>query len=505
MKLTTAMHPLQLLHIEDSTDDAVLILEELANGGFDVVSERVETVAEMEAALARGGWQLVISDFNLPRFSAMVALRILAKIAPELPCIIVSGAIGEEAAVALMKEGATDFVMKQRLSRLVPAVERSLRDAQTRREREQAIQAMRASEARLNTIAAHLPGVVFQEILDTEGGANMVYVSEGCRAVFGLEPDTLMERQNAIPEMILPEDRAAFIMARAESAKRLTPRNWEGRVRANLSGEIKWINLRASARRLPSGIVISDGIISNVTASKLAEMALLASQEQLRALASHVESLKEEERAHIAREIHDDLGATLTAAKIDLAWIQSRLPADNPELKDKVEDMNVLLDAGVDTARRISRRLRPSVLDHGIAAAIEWQAREFQKRTGIRCDYVCLAGEILLAPELSTTLFRIFQETLTNIARHAQARHVEVTLDQPGSTITLIVQDDGRGISIDDMNKKSSYGLRNMRERVDFVGGTFSISASAGRGTRIEVCLPSRAPARTGRTEALGT
>jgi two-component system sensor histidine kinase UhpB len=485
---------LRILHVEDSEDDATLIQAELSAGGFSVASHRVETAAQMRAALAGDGWDLVISDFNLPEFSAMGALEILRTSNPDLPCIVVSGAIGEEAAVALMKAGASDFVMKQRLSRMAPAVERTLREAQMRREHRSTVEELQESEDRFRALSAHLPVVVFQTILYPDGSIDPAYVSEGCRAVLGVEPSAWIRNGNLLAELVISEDRPSFLRTGVEAATRLTSRNWEGRIRVGPERDLKWINLRAGIRRLPSGVVMSEGIITNVTESKLAEEALRASRQRLRALSGHVENIKEEERGHIAREIHDDLGGTLAAAKIDLAWLRNRLPADQPALAEKADAMQALMNHAIEATGRISRRLRPLVLDYGIAAAVEWQINEFRKRMGIVCEFLCPQEEIPLEPELATALFRIFQETLTNIAKHAAATRVDVALEDNGDLVLLTVVDDGCGVSPEDIQKSGSYGIRGMRERAEFLGGEIAIIPVEHGGTRVRVLVPARRP-----------
>ena len=211
-------------------------------------------------------------------------------------------------------------------------------------------------------------------------------------------------------------------------------------------------------------------------------------------LASHIERVKEEERAHVAREIHDDLGGTLTAAKIDLAWMRGRLRPEQSALAEKADAMEALLDSAIEATGRISRSLRPVVLDYGVSAAIEWQVKEFRKRMGITCDFVCSRDDIVLDRELSTALFRIFQETLTNIAKHAGASHVDISLEDDGNSVLLTVTDDGRGIDPGDMHKSGSYGIRGMRERADFLGGTIDISGASGAGTQVRVSLPAQRP-----------
>lgn len=485
---------LRVLLVEDNEDDAHVMLATLAAGGFSVVSKRVETAEQLREAAEQDAWDLILSDYSLPRFSALEALETLRHMEVHAPLVLVTGAIGEESAVAVIKAGANDLVMKQSLHRLLPVVERALREQESLRQYQLAVEALNESEARFQAIAANLPGVVFQSILYADGTADFAYVSEGSQLVLGVPADALMANPGIMLDMILPEDRPSFIEGRIRTATQLVARNWEGRVRVPNAGDIKWVNLRASVRKLPSGVVLSDGIISNITESKLAQEAIQESQHQLRQLASHVEKVKEMERGHMAREIHDDLGGTLTAAKIDLAWIRSRLPAGQPALLDKVNAMDGLLDYAIAATQRIARSLRPLVLDYGVAAAIEWQIKEFRKRMGIPCEFFCAQEEIVLDADLSTALFRIFQETLTNVAKHAGARRVEVALEDNGDEVLLIVTDDGRGIDPADMQKNQSYGIRGIRERTGALGGTVEITGAPGTGTRVRVCLPAKRP-----------
>ena len=142
--------------------------------------------------------------------------------------------------------------------------------------------------------------------------------------------------------------------------------------------------------------------------------------------------------------------------------------------------------------------MRPLILDYGVTGAIEWQVKEFRKRMGITCDFVYSREDIVLDRELATALFRIFQETLTNIAKHAGASRVDVSLEDDGNQVLLTVTDDGRGIEPRDMHKSGSYGIRGMRERASFLGGIMDISGASGAGTQVRVCLPAKRPSHAG-------
>ena len=482
--------PLRVLIVEDSADDAELILDVLRMDGFDVDSLRVETAAAMQDALDGGNWDLILSDYNLPSFSAAEALAVSKDRKLDLPFIIVSGCIGEEAAVALMKAGAHDFVMKESAARLVPAVHRCLLETETRRQFNLAQIALRRSEARFRAIASNLPGVVFQWLQEKDGTVVCPYASEGSVALFGLSPAALQETPGLFLGRILPEDRESYDQAMAASARNLTTWNWEGRIRNGGENEIKWINLRASPRRTSSGAVLWNGIMANITQNKLTEVELKHSREQLAELSSYLQNVKEQERARIAREIHDDLGGTLTAIKIDLLWLHNRLHEERQDLQEKMDSMDLLVDRAIEVTRRIASDLRPGILDFGIVAAIEWQAREFQSRTGIRCETASSSEEISLDPDLSVNVFRIFQETLTNVMKHANASAVHVAIGASDGWLDLEVHDNGRGITRDDMAKPKSFGIRGMLERTRNLGGHIEFSGAPGQGTTLSVRLP---------------
>jgi len=221
---------------------------------------------------------------------------------------------------------------------------------------------------------------------------------------------------------------------------------------------------------------------------------LRESEENLRALTARLRSVREDEQIRIAREIHDELGQALTGLKMDLTWLSGKLPADEKPLLKKIKSMFRLIDETIRSVRKIASGLRPDLLDEvGLAAAIGWQARDFQLRTGIRCNVNLPPDSDALDQERSTAVFRIFQEVLTNVARHANATRVDVFMRQDADTLTLEVQDNGRGISAAEMRGSKSLGLLGMRERVLLFSGTLDINGTRGRGTQVTVSLPLRA------------
>jgi signal transduction histidine kinase len=220
---------------------------------------------------------------------------------------------------------------------------------------------------------------------------------------------------------------------------------------------------------------------------------LRASREQLRQFAAHLQSVREEERTEIAREIHDELGQALTGLKLDLSWLRRKLPKDQVLLTDKIDGMARFLDQTIQGVREIATRLRPGVLDLGLTAAIEWQVGEFQSRTGNACKVSSCLEEIQLDRQRSTALFRILQEALTNVARHAKASAVEINLEERGNDVVLEVADNGIGIEPVKILDPKSLGLLGMRERALLLGGQVTIRRNSGAGTAVIARLPTEA------------
>lgn len=231
------------------------------------------------------------------------------------------------------------------------------------------------------------------------------------------------------------------------------------------------------------------GIIRDITQYKLYFEELLRSRQELRNLTSHIESLREKERTDIAREIHDVLGQSLTALKIDLSWMRKKIDTSEKELVEKTAVMDGLINDIIATVRRLSAYLRPGILDDlGLAAAIEWQSEEFRKRTGLTCRVSC--EEIPELPEgKAVALFRIFQESLTNIIKHSNADSVDISLVKTDDTIDMIIKDNGRGFKSENLANRGSYGIIGMRERVKSFNGILDISGTEN-GVSVHVQIP---------------
>ncbi len=229
----------------------------------------------------------------------------------------------------------------------------------------------------------------------------------------------------------------------------------------------------------------------DITEQKKAEEELERSHEELRSLSTHLQLVREKESTRIARRIHDELGQSLTALQMDLSWLDNRLPKRSTVLREKAGKMARLVDSTIDSVHRISTELRPILLDDlGLLAAIEWQANDFQNRSGIACEVTFDCRERSINKDAATALFRIFQETLTNVARHASATAVALTLKETGNELIMEVADNGRGITDEQIEDSSSFGIMGMRERANFLGGAVHLKGQHFRGTTVSVTIP---------------
>ena len=264
------------------------------------------------------------------------------------------------------------------------------------------------------------------------------------------------------------------------------------------AGAVDYIVKPVIAPVLKSKLAVFVGLhdMNRMLSAELAERArseqrLRASEENLRALAAHLQSVREEERIHIAREIHDELGQALTGLKFDINSLTKSVTTEGAQgIVGKTANLCQQIDRIINSVRRIASGLRPEVLDEiGLAAAIEWQAREFSRRTGIRCMVAIEAGFTDPDKDRSTALFRIFQELLTNVARHANATKVVVNLAD-GDSLKLKVEDNGRGIQAHEIESPRSLGFLGLRERVLAFGGSIDVKGQEGKGTAVAVVIP---------------
>ena len=268
-----------------------------------------------------------------------------------------------------------------------------------------------------------------------------------------------------------------------------------------LNKQIQLTALNKNGRTFPVEIAVSaiqrdntytfTGIIRDITQRKQAEGELLTSRERLRNLSNRLQSAREEEKTRIAREIHDELGQALTMMKLDLSWIEKKLPAKDDAVIEKARAMKVLIEETIQIVQRISSELRPQMLDIlGLCDTLKWQTKEFQKRTGIHCTLNIEPDQFPVDSERSTALFRVYQEALINVARHAEAQKVESSFRKEINTLVLEVKDNGVGMDENLVENPQSLGLIGIRERILVWRGTMQLQSILGEGTTLKVTIP---------------
>ena len=353
-----------------------------------------------------------------------------------------------------------------------------------------AARAMELSESRYRAIISNIPGLIFQCSRVAEHKLNFQYLNEHCEDLLGISSAKLYDYPDLFTEMMLLKDSEKFWHTLDESGKQLSTLNWQGQIHIAKWQDTKWISIRATPQRLLNGKILWDGVITNITETKLKEIELTRSRAQLAELSAHIQRVKEEERTRIAREIHDDLGGNLTAAKMALGLLKRRFDDTNIVVREKIDYATHLLDRTIDSIHRIAADLRPSVLDFGLIAAIEWQATEFERLSGITCHFHRNLEEIALDDTTSAAIFRIFQEALTNVSKHAQASEVRANLSVNHQSLYLHISDNGQGMKKSEQNKPDSFGIRGMTERVASLHGDLRIESEMGKGTRLFIQIP---------------
>lgn len=358
----------------------------------------------------------------------------------------------------------------------------AIRDITRRKMAEKVLQ---ESESKYKTLTENsLTGIFIHQ------NGKLIFVNDKFAEMHGYKPEELLRKSHLL--LVHPDQKKNM---KGMASKRLkgksVPQQYEVQ-RITKDGKTIWCEMMATLIQYKGKPAIMGNVI-DITERKLAEVAIKESEEQLRNLTTYLQKIGEVERTNIAREIHDELGLGLTVLKIDLSWLRKRLPENEIPLHEKAETMTQLIDKTIQTVKKISTELRPGLLDDlGLAAAIEWQAEEFQKRTGIQCKITIDPKDVTFDRDRNTAIYRIFQETLTNVARHAQATEVDVSLRQRDGQLELNVRDNGRGITEKELANPRSFGLIGIRERVKIFSGINIIKGVPGKGTTVTVRMPIR-------------
>ncbi len=456
--------PLRILIVEDSENDALLLLRELRRGGYKPDNERVDTAADMEAALEKRDWDLVISDHSMPSFSSSAALEILQRKGLDLPFIIVSGQIGEDAAVAAMKAGAHDYIMKDNLARLNTAIERELREAEVRRERRQA-------EEKYRSIFENAVEGIFQTTAD----GRFLTANPALARMYGYgSPEELLTTVSNIEDQLYvdPERRAEFnrVVQQHDIVS-----GFEIQIYRK-DGSVMWASVSARAVRNASGELLGyEGTVEDITERKRAEEAL--------------HEIREAERRRIARDLHDE-------AMQDLAFVLQSLQFAQLTSGDRGQDDR--LGQEIAALRRVVAGLRNAVYDLRLGSEDRSLLRslesliELNRQMAPERELELVVEENFstqLTGAMRTELSRIVQEALVNVRRHSGATWARVTLGHEGDEVWIEIVDNGRGF---EPRKSAGIGLTGMQERVGALGGKLEIWSKPGEGTRVtlRVALP---------------
>jgi PAS domain S-box-containing protein len=355
-------------------------------------------------------------------------------------------------------------------------------------QREATRQALAHSVSDLHAIVAHIPGMAFQVQRLHDASPTLRYVSEQSVQLLGIKASALRGNPERFFKLIVEEDRAGYLARLADAAGGHMTFNWEGRIWMKAWKDVKWVSIRVSQRKTAEG-TIWDGIMLNMTHSKEAEAELLNSRAQLSALATHVEAVKEQERVHLAREVHDDLGGNLTAIKIGLSWLMRHIPPDMTPLIERTAYLDNVVDQTFEAAHRIASNLRPAALDFGIVPALAWQLQRFGRNTDIACKLSAPDEPIPLEPDAAIAAFRIVQEALTNVAKHARATQVKLKLVREPDSLRITLTDNGRGLQ-PARGERPGFGILGMSERAAALGGELTVQPAKRRGTQVSLRMP---------------
>jgi two-component system sensor histidine kinase UhpB len=609
---------LKILHLEDLAADAEIIKRELEKAGLQFEVQVVDNKTEFVKALKEFSPDIIISDHSLPSFDSLEALKIIKNAGIEIPFILVTATTSEEFAVSVIKAGANDYILKDRIQRLPGAVLNTVEKHRTKNERKKMEDDLLESQVLLsNVINSAMDGIItvdesqnivmvnpsterifryeaseligkpldkiiperFREmhrkhvgefgrtgisarrahaltpltgvrsngqefpleisISQVHIGEKKLYTAifrdvteklkaekviksseERYRLLFHNNPlpmwvydlqslefldvnDAVVEKYGysreeffsmTIKDIRPPEDAELLNKYLADSRDSLTQSGiWRHKKKDGTIINVEITSHTINFGGVPSRLVLANDITEKIRAVE----ELKSSREGLRALAAHLQSVREEERTAIAREIHDELGQVLTSLKINLTIIGKSLSSsvekiDIKSIDEEINGMKGRIDTTIKRLRELITKLRPEVLDNlGLIPAFEWLTNEFQSTSGIQCELINnVEEEFKFNQDVSIALFRIFQEALTNVARHAYASKVILQLNKNGNILSLEIIDDGIGIKESNIKTNKSFGLLGMKERALILGGDFKIEAFNPKGTKISVNVP---------------
>ena len=490
---------LKILVLEDVATDAELILRALQRGGVQCRARVVASEADFRRGLDEFEPDIILSDFALPDFDGMSALRMARARRPDTPFLFVSGTIGEERAVETLKEGASDYVIKDSLQRLPVAVQKALEAQRLRAAKRETDEALRDSEARYRRIVES----VMECIITVDEHQRIVLFNPAAELIFGRATAEMIGKPLG---MLVPE---RFRAQHDEHIRKFAAGGQTSRAMGQY-GEIT--GLRAGGEEFAIEATISQTgaspnklltvILRDITERMRLEQELREHAGQLRWLSRRLFEVEESERRRLARELHDRIGQNVTVLSLNLNMVRGELPADClRNVGTHLDDCETLLFSTAQLVRDVMADLRPPGLDElGLLAALTEHARQVAGRS--RLSVTVTGTEITprLPPATEIMLFRIAQEALVNVAKHARATEVTMCLEATHDTVVMTIADNGLGFDTTArlVQPTSSLGMVTMRERAESIGARLRVESAPGRGTRVIVEAPRVAPANNG-------
>ncbi len=534
--------PLRILLAEDSVDDAELLLREIRRGGFDPVCHRVASAEEMSEALIQERWDLILSDYVMPGFGGLEALELFQQKGLDTPFIILSGHIGEELAVAAMKAGASDYIMKDRMARLVPAIERALQEADIRRAHDRANAAFRESEEKFRQLAENIGAVffMFENPTRTHPG-KLSYVSPAYEKLWGYPSETLTLDSELWLKAIHPEDRAKVLNHLPRFA--LGTFNEEFRI-VRMDLKVQWVQFRTFPVRNEQGLIYRVAALAeDVTERKWAEEQLAANARQLETtvqelrnteaqlrvrndelsqaradlerrvlerttdltfanaeLRRHIEErrrletelleIAENERRRIGFDLHDDIGQKLMGASLLLKALETNLANKQiPEAKD-TREIQKLIHQVVNHTHDLAHCV--SSLDaqgENLCGSLEELVENVRETFKIRARFRSVGKLPKISAEVAQQLYKIAQESVSNAVKHGKARVVLISLAYGRAELILRIKNDGVPFP-EHLEPTRRMGLRIMNYRARTLGGNFEIHATGKSGSLVVCTIP---------------